>query len=71
MNWFQRLRDQYSAKEYRRGYDFVAGELLRGEITFEKVLDIVDGARFYGTFNVFDRGAEDAALAYQKLLGES
>lgn len=62
-NWFKRRAEKAKQAHYKRGYDYAAGELLRGEAT---PLEMMNRYGTSATFNEaphlvsFDRGMEDA-----------
>ncbi len=53
--WLQRRRLERALQDYRRGYDWAAGVLLRGEMT-AAAIDAIDGLTYSGTGD-FDDGA--------------
>lgn len=55
--------EQIYKEQYNRGYDWAAGNLLRGEITPE----YIEGQTCGHESEPFDRGALDAMLEIEKL----
>lgn len=62
-NWFKQRAEKAKQAHYKRGYDYAAGELLRGEATPLEMMNRYDTS---STFNEsphlvsFDRGMEAA-----------
>lgn len=68
--WRGRVEARMRAK-YKKGYDFAAGGLLRGELTPEEVDEHAQESRDFDAYDAFDEGAQCAAdhwRARQRLL---
>lgn len=66
-NWLDgRLRAQVH-EQYRRGYNWAAGELLLG-VDVAGVMRFVDDAGLFGDCDPFDAGAEAACRDWGKLV---
>lgn len=64
--WLQRLTKEHSRKLYCKGYDYAAGALLRKE---QSVFDLTEQHNpfHHGDYTEFEKGIEDAILAYTML----
>lgn len=62
-SFFTERREQRALREYARGYQFAAGALLVGD-TVDSLKLKTSNARFDGKFTPFDRGIEQACLAW-------
>ncbi|GAF74550.1 unnamed protein product [marine sediment metagenome] len=68
-NWLEKRRDKKSLGQYNRGFDYAAGEILRGT-NRHVLLNYTDTARTMGDYNSWDAGIEDADREIRKLKGE-
>lgn len=64
--WLQGRREAMEKQDWRNGYDWAAGCILRGEETPDSIVEITDFE--YG--HSFDRGARSAAKKLQALATE-
>lgn len=58
-NWLAAKKAKDDKELYERGYDWAAGNLLRG-ITLEEVESHIESSMNFNDYNSFDRGAEHA-----------
>jgi hypothetical protein len=56
-------------EEYNRGYDYAAGVLLRGEMSGEELMNLVDEAKTFGNYGLFDLGIVEAINRFYQALG--
>ena len=68
-NWLERRSDKKSLEKYNRGFNYAAGEILRGT-NRHVILAYTDTARTTGAYNSWDAGMEDADRKIRKLKGE-
>lgn len=62
-NWFKAQEEKAKKAHYKRGYDYAAGELLRGESTPLELMHRYETSQTFAenpTLREFDRGMEDA-----------
>lgn len=59
--WRANRQQGKQTRQFARGWDYAAGELLRGKDE-EEVGVVTEGARLFGDYTAFDAGI-DAALA--------
>lgn len=64
--WLQGRRMAMDDQDWRNGYDWAAGAILRGEETAETVIQKTE----FDCTHPFDRGARSAAYRVQQLLKE-
>lgn len=67
-DWWINYLNRKAQAHYFQGWDWAAGELLRGLPSCE-VLHYVSMAREAGTYNQFDRGVEEACRKWYILVG--
>jgi len=63
MNWLTKLSEARAADRYDRGFEFAAGQLLRGT-----PVDVVDELFEESTQTEFNTGMHDAVRRYEKLI---
>lgn len=63
MGWLQRLRDKRREQSFRNGYDYAAGELLRGTSAAE--IESYAGSPFLEPHNHFDKGMMKAVSDWE------
>ena len=61
--FFADRRERRVAMQYMRGYQYAAGALLAGDTT-DTLRMLTDNSRAHGDFGPFDRGIEQACLAW-------
>jgi hypothetical protein len=69
IEWFRKFKKRQQEMMFRHGYDFAAGKLLRNPAiyTTRNLEHLVEGARFAGDFDYFDKGVEAALHDWEKI----
>lgn len=62
--WLEKRRHKAARERFDRGFDYAAGELLRGTDT-ESLEARIDGAQIFGDDNEFDEGMAAAIVAWE------
>lgn len=64
--FFERRRFARDSARFVQGYNFAAGELLRGSSNAGQIRVCVAESRAFGEFDTFDEGAMTAVLDWER-----
>lgn len=63
-HWSSARRASRALNEHRRGYDWAAGELLRGSMSVEQIEHYIECSDAFNHSTAFDDGAQAACIAW-------
>jgi predicted component of type VI protein secretion system len=64
IHWAAARQAARAVAEHQRGYDWAAGQLLRGDASVEQIEAYVDGPLAFDHITEFDDGARAACMAW-------